>query len=72
MQRQCVRPPEFIHHLNTHTDDASGAKIWFHALRNRLVAVADQEPLLPTSLTKRLIDHAPSRDITERYVAELT
>ena len=28
--------------------------------------------MLPTSLTKRLVDHGPSQDITEGYVADWT
>ena len=28
--------------------------------------------MLPTSLTKRLVNHAPSQDITERYAADWT
>ena len=38
--------------------EASGAKFWFHALRNCSITVADRELMLLTSLTKRLVNHA--------------
>ena len=63
---------ESIQHLNARIGEASGAKFWFHALRNCFITVADRELMLPTSLTKRLVNHAPSQDITEGYAADWT
>ena len=63
---------ESIQHLNARIDEAGGAKFWFHALRNCFITVADRELMLPTSLTKRLVNHAPSQDITEGYAADWT
>ena len=36
------------------------------------VAVAERDLLLPRSLTKRLVNHARSSDITEGYAADRT
>ena len=61
-----------IQHLNARIGEAGGARFWFHALRNCFITVADRELMLPTSLTKRLVNHAPSQDITEGYAADWT
>ncbi|MCY4238146.1 MAG: hypothetical protein OXC93_07305 [Rhodospirillaceae bacterium] len=63
---------ESIQHLNARIGEAGGAKFWFHALRNCFITIADREFMLPTSLTKRLVNHAPSQDITEGYAADWT
>ena len=63
---------ESIQHLNARIGEEGGAKFWFHALRNCFITVADRELMLPTSLTKRLVNHAPSQDITEGYAADWT
>ena len=63
---------ESIQHLNARIGEAGGARFWFHALRNCFITVADRELMLPTSLTKRLVNHAPSQDITEGYAADWT
>ena len=63
---------ESIQHLNARIGEAGGAKFWFHALRNCFITVADRELMLPTGLTKRLVNHAPSQDITEGYAADWT
>ena len=63
---------ESIQHLNARIGEAGGAKFWFHALRNCFITVADRELMLPTSLTKRLVNHAPPQDITEGYAADWT
>ena len=55
---------ESIQHFNARIGEAGGAKFWFHALRNCFITVADRELMLLTSLTKRLVNHAPSQDIT--------
>ena len=61
---------ECIQHLNARIGEAGGARFWIHALRNCFITVADRELMLPTSLTKRLVNHAPSQDITESYAAD--
>ena len=63
---------ESIQHFNARIGEAGGAKFWFHALRNCSITVADRELMLLTSLTKRLVNHAPSQDITEGYAADWT
>ena len=63
---------ESIQHLNARIGEAGGAKFWFHALRNCFLTVADPELMLPTSLTRRLVNHAPSQDITEGYAPDWT
>ena len=52
--------------------DTGGAKFWYHALRNCFITVAERDLLLPRSLTKRLVNHARSGDITEGYAADWT
>ena len=49
-----------------------GAKFWYHGLRNAFITVAERDLLLPRSLTKRLVNHARSGDITEGYAADWT
>ena len=63
---------ESIQQLNARIGEASGAKFWFHALRNCFITVADRELMLPTSVTKRLVNHAPPNDITQGYAADWT
>ena len=62
---------EGMQHLNAHIGDAGGAKSWFHALRNCFISVADRDLMLP-SLTKRLVNHFRSQDVTEGYAAGWT
>ena len=61
-----------LQQLNARIGEAGGAKFWFHALRNCFITVADRELMLPTSLTKRLVNHARPRDVTEGYAADWT
>ena len=58
--------------LNARIGEAGGARFWFHALRNCFITVADRELLLPTSLTKRLVNHARPSDVTEGYASDWT
>ena len=57
---------EGMQRLNARVGEAGGARFWFHALRNCFITVADRELMLPTSLTKRLINHARPQDVTAR------
>ena len=50
----------------------AGSKFWFHACRNAFIMVAVRDLMLPESLVKRLVNHAPSHDVTEEYAAEWT
>ena len=52
--------------------EKSGAKFWFHGLRNSFITVAERELMLPISLTKRLVNHARPADVTEGYAADWT
>ena len=51
---------------------AAGTRFWYHGLRNSFISVAERELLLPRSLTKRLVNHARSDDVTEGYAADWT
>ncbi len=61
-----------LQQLNARIGEAGGAKFWFHALRNCFISVADRELMLPTSLTKRLVNHARPLDVTEGYASDWT
>ena len=63
---------EGVQYLNARIGEAGGAWFWFHALRNCFITVADRELMLPASLTKRLVNHARSQDVTEGYAADWT
>ena len=52
--------------------ESAGSKFWFHACRNCFITVAVRDLKLPESLVKRLVNHAPSHDVTEGYAAEWT
>ena len=52
--------------------ERGGAKFWFHACRNCFITVAVRDLMLSDSLVKRLVNHAPSRDVTEGYAADWT
>ena len=52
--------------------EAGGEKFWFHGLRNAFITVAERDLMLPRSLTKRLVNHAPPPDVTEGYAADWT
>ena len=51
--------------------EAGGTKFWLHGLRNSFISVAEQELLLPRSLTKRLVNHARSGDAADWTVEQL-
>ena len=52
--------------------EEGGEKFWFHGLRNAFITVAERDLMLPRSLTKRLVNHAPPSDVTEGYAADWT
>ena len=52
--------------------EAGGAKFWFHGMRNCFITVAEHDLLLPRSLSKRLVNHARSNNVTEGYAADWT
>ena len=60
------------HHLYARITEAGGAKFWFHGLRNCFITVAERELMLPQTLTKRLVNHARTNDVTEGYAADWT
>ena len=63
---------EELQHLYGRIGRAAGTKFWFHGLRNAFITVAERELMLPRSLTKRLVNHARHRDVTEGYAADWT
>ena len=60
------------HHLYGRITEAGGAKFWFHGLRNCFITVAERELMLPSALTKRLVNHTRPNDVTEGYAADWT
>ena len=60
------------HHLYARITETGGAKFWFHGLRNCFITVAERELMLPSTLTKRLVNHARPNDVTEGYAADWT
>ena len=52
--------------------EACGTRFWYHGLRNAFITVAERDLMLPPSLTKRLVNHAPPQDITQSYAADWT
>ena len=60
------------HHLYGRISETGGAKFWFHGLRNCFITVAERELMLPSALTKRLVNHARPNDVTEGYAADWT
>lgn len=63
---------EDLHRYYDEIGDAGGTRFWFHGLRNCFITVAERELMLPRSLTKRLVNHARSSDVTEGYAADWT
>ena len=61
-----------MQHMNARISEAGGTRFWFHALRNCFITVANRDLMLPVSLTKRLVNHARSQDVTEGYAADWT
>ena len=66
------RPYRHVNGWYRHISERGGARFWFHACRNCFITVAVRDLMLPDSLVKRLVNHAPSRDVTEGYAAEWT
>ena len=60
------------HYLYPRITKTGGAKFWFHAMRNCFITVAERELMLPSTLTKRLVNHARPNDVTEGYAADWT
>ncbi len=60
------------HHLYARISEAGGAKFWYHGLRNCFITVAERDLMLPSTLTKRLVNHARPNDVTEGYAADWT
>ena len=61
-----------LSHLYPPISEAGGAKFWFHGMRNCFITIAEHDLLLPRSLSKRLVNHARSNDVTEGYAADWT
>ena len=62
---------EGLTHFFRRISETAGTKFWFHGLRDCFITVVERE-LLPRSVTKRLINHARSDDVTEGYAADWT
>ena len=63
------RPYGHVHLWYRRISEAGGAKFWFHACRNCFITVAIRDLMLGDALVKRLVNHAPSHDVTDGYVA---
>ena len=66
------RPYAHIHAWHPWISERVGAKFWFHACRNCFITVAIRDVLLGDALVKRMVNHAPSRDVTAGYAADWT
>ena len=70
------KPATHLADLHDHWErirDRSGLEdMRIHDIRHSLITVADRELMLPTSLTKCLVNHGPSQDISEGYAADRT
>ena len=79
-RRHCVfpssrdprRPVGGLQALHRPISEAGGAPFWTHALRNCFITVAMRDLGMPHSLVKRLVKHAPPRDVTEGYASDWT
>ena len=54
-----------IQHVKPRVSEVSRAKFWLHSLHGGVIAAAHRDLILPTSPTKRLVNHVPSQDIIE-------
>ena len=63
---------EELQHLYPRISREAGTKFWFHGLRNAFITVAERDLGLQPSVTKRLVNHARSDDVTENYAAAWT
>ena len=61
-----------LSHLYAPISKAGGATFWYHALRNCFITVAERELMLPSSMTKRLVNHTRPNDVTQGYAADWT
>lgn len=66
------RPVGGLQALHRPIAEAGGAPFWSHALRNCFITVAMRDLGLPSALVKRLVNHAPPRDVTEGYASDWT
>ena len=65
-------PHRHVHGWYAHISEHAGMPFWFHACRNCFITVAIRDLMLGDALVKRLVNHAPSRDVTAGYAAEWT
>ena len=57
-------------HSRSPPSEASGARFWFHGMRNCFITAAERELMLPHGLHhERLVNHAPPNDVSEGYEA---
>ena len=65
-------PYNWAHGWYPWISEHGGTPFWFHACRNCFITVAMRDLELGDSLVKRLVNHAPSRDVTADYAADWT
>ena len=65
-------PHRHVHGWYAHISEHAGTPFWFHACRNCFITVAVRDLMLGDALVKRLVNHAPSHDVTEDYAAQWT
>ena len=65
-------PHRHAHGWYAHISEHGGTPFWFHACRNCFITVAIRDLMLGDALVKRLVNHAPSRDVTTGYAADWT
>ena len=65
-------PYHSVHGWYRWISEHAGTPFWFHACRNCFITVAIRDLMLGDALVKRLVNHAPSRDVTAGYAADWT
>lgn len=61
-------PKSFVQRVR----NVTGLDFTVHGLRNTFITIARRHLLLDAAVVKRLVNHAPSRDVTEGYAAAFT
>ncbi len=71
-QNAGLEPKELAKLIAEKISESSAARFYTHALRNTFISVARRQLGIDESIVKQLVNHAPSRDVTEGYAAPWT
>ena len=61
-----------VHEWYPFISERAGTPFWFHACRSCFITVGLHDLALDDGLVKRLVNHAPAREVTTDYAAEWT